>query len=505
MTTFDYIVVGAGSAGCVVASRLSENPNCQVLLLEAGGGDQSPAVRDPRMWTSLLSGDLDWGYSSTPLKSCNNRVDHVPRAKMLGGCHSHNANAWVRGHHSDYDHWAYEGCAGWSWNDVLPIFKEIESWQGPACDLRGTSGPIHVEPPVDPNPIAAAMVAAGPSVGLPIIEDFNGPEMEGVGFFNFTIKNGERFSVADGYLRPALNRDNLTVITNASTHRLLFSGKQCTGVEYEHEDGLQTANCSQEVIVSAGVIGSPQLLLLSGLGPAQELKSLGIPVVEDLAGVGKNLQDHPLAAGVNYECRTPLPPVRNNGAESTLWWRSRSGLTGPDIQPVFLEFPFATPALAERLPNANCYAIAPSIVRPASRGSVTLSSSDPHAAPLIDVNYMSRDADIEAMLASIELTRALGASEAFDEFRLREVMPGPLPRNEMIEFIRESATTYFHPTSTCKMGLGDDAVVDPRLRVYGIDGLRIADASIMPDVTSGNTNAPTVMIGEQAARFIQGE
>ena len=502
METFDYVVVGAGSAGCVVAARLSENPDVRVLLLEAGGADDHADVADPTRWPNLLHGPLDWGYVTAPMRHANNRVDHCPRARMVGGCHSHNASAWVRGHPADFDHWAYQGNVGWDWKSVLPIYKRIEDWQGPASDLRGTGGPMHVAPPTEVGPLAAACREAGGEVGLLVIEDLNGPSMEGIGYFNLTIKDGRRFSVASAYLRPALGRSNLTLIMNADVRCLSFTGTTCTGVEYLADGMASQVGASREVIVCAGAIGSPRLLLLSGVGPAEELRRLGLPVVADLPGVGRNLQDHTLVGGVAYETIGDLPPLVNNGAETTWWWKSSASRLVPDTQPVLIEFPFATAELADRL-TPNSFTLAPSVVRPGSRGSVTLQSTDPDVHPRIDINYLESRADMDALLAAVELCREVGGAKAFDKLRKRELMPGKLGRAAMEEFVRNGVTTYFHPAGSCKMGPDALAVVDDTLRVHGITGLRVADASIMPTITSGNTNAPSIMIGERAADLIR--
>jgi choline dehydrogenase len=498
---YDFIVIGAGSAGSVLANRLSKDPAHRVLVLEAGGPGTHPDVFVPHRWPQLMSvTEADWGYNTVPQKHAAGRSVHCPRGKMLGGCGSHNASAWVRGHRFDFDSWAYQGNPGWDYETVRHIFKELEDFAGGEDAYRGVGGPLRMGQPAAPNPLSRAFVEGSRAVGLPVPKDYNGEQMEGASYFDLCIVDGERYGVARAFLFPAMARPNLTVLTQADVHRLIFEGQRCTGVEFVHEGRVRKVRAHREVVLSAGAIGSPKLLLQSGVGPAEELKALGIGVVADLPGVGRNLQDHILLAGVNYECSGPLPEVKGNAAEATLWWKSDPRLYCPDIQPVFIEFPFVTQELGP-VPD-NTYCIAPGLVRPAARGSVRLTSADPSASPAIDMNYLGCEADIRALQVAVELCREIGASKPFDEFRKREIMPGKRSPAEMVAWIRQAATTYFHPTSSCRMGIDAESVVDSRLQVHGLVGLRVADASIMPAITTGNTNAPTVLIGEQASRFI---
>ncbi|MFJ3314012.1 GMC family oxidoreductase [Herbaspirillum huttiense] len=505
---YDYIVVGAGSSGCVIASRLSENPDLSVLLLEAGGSDDAPSILDPGVWFTNLGTEREWGDKSLPQRHLHQRTLSLAMGRAIGGGSSINVMAYARGHKSDYDHWAAEaGDAAWNYDHVLAIYKRIEDWQGaPDPAYRGQGGNVWVQPAKDPNPIAPAMKRAAAAIGIPSFEDHNGAMMEGPGgcaIANTSIKDGRRRNMASHYLHPVMQRKNLTVLTRAEVQRLTLSGKRATGVELNWQGRQRRIGARREVILSAGALNSPKLLMLSGIGDETMLRRAGVPVRHALAGVGRNFMDHILLGGCLWEYNTPEAP-RNNLAECTFFWKSDSKLASPDLQPFQIEIPFTSEATAKQyqVPQA-AWSIAPGLVQPKSRGHLELQSADPHDRLKIHANFLSDPADVKALVRAVELCREIGNQAELRAYAKREVMPGPLSPKQMESFVRDAALTYWHETGTCKMGRDQMAVVDSQLRVYGIDGLRVADGSIMPRVTTGNTMAPCMIIGERMAEILK--
>lgn len=480
------IVVGAGSAGGVVARRLVD-AGVRVLLLEAGGRDEHPAIHDPGRMHELWLSEVDWAYETVPQTHAHGRRLGWPRGKVLGGSSCLNAMVWVRGAPQDFDTWAYLGAEGWTWDDVRPVYERVER-RGP-----GGPGSVGLLTSFEADPIHRALAEAARECGLPLNPDYNGESQDGFSFMQFSLENGIRQSSATAYVRPVEGRDNLELVTGASARRLLFEGNRCTGVEWS--GGSAHAD---EVILCAGTIGSAQLLLLSGVGPADELRALGLDPVADLPGVGRNLHDHllsPVIFSAEREIGAPSPGLP--ACQTHLFWRSRSGLSVPDVQPIHFMVPMYEPWM-EGPPNG--FTLLGGMVHPASRGTLRLTGPSPDDPVALDPNILACDADLESLVAAVELCRRIGAAEALADWGVTEQYPGP--SRAVREYVRETAITYHHQVGTCKMGTDGAAVVDPRLRVHGLDGLRVADASIMPTVTTGNTNAPTIMIGERAAEFV---
>ena len=495
--SYDYIVIGAGSAGCTLAARLSEDVACRVLLIEAGGSDiNRPALQSPVLWPTNFATDVDWAYRTTPQARAAGRVIDWPRGKIIGGSSSINAMIWVWGHAADFDHWAEAGGEGWDYAHLRPVFQSIETCARNGANWgRGTEGPMHVEPVAEPNPLSAGFFRACQDMGHQVADDVGAPIRDGAGYIDFNTKDGRRFSVVHGYLLPALERENLTLLTGARVEALSFEGHRCTGVRLQHGAERHAIMVEEETILCAGVVESPRLLMLSGVGKAEQLRRYGIAVVSDLPGVGENLQDHCFIVGFVGQTKAPMLPSR---AGSHLFFRSTRDVHCPDIQALL-----ATSALgiAEVKPN-EAFSIRLALVRPQSRGRIQITSADPNAPLLIDPGYLSAEADLTALCTAIEHSRAIGSAAGLSEWRKREIARIPRGTIELAEFVAQNVGSYWHPVGTCAMGLHQEAVVDPSLRVYGTTNLRVADASIMPTITSGNTNAPTIVIAERAAQMI---
>ena len=520
-TEFDHIIVGAGSAGCVIARRLVDAGR-KVALIEAGGPDDNPAIHNPARAWELWNSPEDWAYTTEPQEHSLKTSLAWPRGKVLGGSSALNGMIYIRGARADFDNWAYNGAAGWSYNEVLPYFKKSEDFEDGPSRYHGVGGPLPVTRIREPNPATVAFLEACADYGVPLNDDHNGEDILGAGLAHLTVRGGRRMSAWTSFVLPVLDSPLLTVITGAQVTRLLFDGTgRAAGVglagagrvfsSRTHAAGSPAApssaewtaaevSCSGDVIVSGGVIGSAQLLLLSGIGPADDLRALGIGVTADLPGVGANLHDHALAT-ILYESARTVPEGKTNNLEAHFFATSDPAMMAPDLQPLMSHFPMPVEGYPQ-LDYGDGYAIVAGIIRPLSRGRLWLRSANPKEAPALDPHYLEEPADLKALLTSMKMSRAIGDGMA--DWRAREIAPGPDVRTdeEIAEYAMRNLITYHHQVGTCKMGIDSMAVTAPDLRVHDVAGLRVADASVMPAVTSGNTNAASIMIGERCADFL---
>jgi choline dehydrogenase len=507
MDAFYYVVVGAGTAGCALAARLSEIDGATVAVIEAGSRALPQSVRDdiatPWTWGLVQRTVADWAYESVPQPHLNGRRLPEPRGRLPGGTSNLYVMMHIRGHRTDFDAWAYQGCPGWSYDDVLPYFKKLEDQEDDTSSVAGHGGPLRVQAVRlhEPNPVSQAFLDACRELGFPHSDDFNGPQMEGAGWHHLNIKNGLRHDMATAYLYPALeSRHNLTLIDGAQATRLTFAGRRCTGIELRQGGESRRISAGREVIVCGGAIDSPKILLLSGIGDGDRLAQVGIPVLAHLPGVGENFHNHVLVPVIGLASRR-IPDPKMGMSEAALFYKSEPGWMSPDIQMAFVH---GDPGQVKNPDRPSVTVMLPGVVRPLSRGWVRLATADPMVAPLINPNYLACESDHARLTNAVRTARRLYATKALGAWIQTEVQPGSgFTDDRLGEYVRQFAESYHHQAGACRMGLDASAVVDPQLRVHGIGGLRVADASVMPAVPSGNCHAAIVMIAEKAADMIK--
>jgi choline dehydrogenase len=507
--SYDYIIVGVGASGGVIAGELSKT-GADVLAIESGGADSAPTITNPSIWFYNVGSPLDWALPIAPTPQLNSRKFNMALGHVLGGGSSINAMVWLRGMERDYDAWESSGAKGWGFKDVLATYKAQEDWEDGANEWRGTGGPVHIRKPGNPHPTAPIFIEAARQMGFALVDDMNGPMRPGVGYINMNIAaDGTRVSSARAFLHPNLHRTNLALWLNANVTKVLFEGDRATGVEVVAADATRKVRARREVILSAGTIHTAKLLMLSGVGNATELQKFGIKPLANLRGVGQNLQDHVLVSGVIYKYKGKMPerPVDSNAVEAEVYLSSNVDSHETDINLVLEQLPIATPEAAARFgaPPQEGFTIAPALVQPTSRGQVRLASANWQDAPIIEGNHLGTDRDLAAIVRAIEVARELGEQAAFNSVREAEIVPGEraASRQDLVELARTASASFGHAIGTAKIGSDSDAVVDSELRVHGLRGLRVADASVMPSIVSAPTNAPCYMIGGRAAALVK--